>query len=136
MLYCDCAAKYSYHLDFTHFHQTFWRRKYWSGNPFQYFCLENPMDIGAWWTTVHEVSESDMTERLTHTHKVHFGWNDKWHTSFLLISICMEYPHPFTFSLYVSLCLKWVFCRQHMDLIFVSIILYPFSQSVFFGWDI
>ena len=20
----------------------------WNGNPFQYFCLENPMDGGAW----------------------------------------------------------------------------------------
>ena len=24
------------------------------------------MDRGAWWTTVHAVSESDMTEQLTH----------------------------------------------------------------------
>ena len=33
------------------------------GNPLQYFCLENPMDGGAWWTTVHGVAEeSDMTE--------------------------------------------------------------------------
>ena len=23
-----------------------------NGNPFQYFCLENPMDGGAWWATV------------------------------------------------------------------------------------
>ena len=28
MLYCNCAAKYGYHLDFTHFHQSFWRRKW------------------------------------------------------------------------------------------------------------
>ena len=28
MLYCDCAAKYGYHLDFIHFHQPFWRRKW------------------------------------------------------------------------------------------------------------
>ena len=33
-----------------------------NGNPLQYFCLENPMDRGAWWATVHEVTkESDMT---------------------------------------------------------------------------
>ena len=25
-------------------------------NPLQYSCLENPMDRGAWWATVHEVS--------------------------------------------------------------------------------
>ena len=24
-----------------------------NGNPLQYFCLENPMDRGAWWATVH-----------------------------------------------------------------------------------
>ena len=34
-----------------------------NGNPLQYFCLENPMDRGAWWATVHG-KVSDMTERL------------------------------------------------------------------------
>ena len=29
-------------------------------------CLENPMDRGVWWATVHRLSESDMTEQLTH----------------------------------------------------------------------
>ena len=24
-----------------------------NGNPLQYFCLENPMDGGAWWARVH-----------------------------------------------------------------------------------
>ena len=28
------------------------------GNPLQYFCLENPMDRGAWWATVHGVAKS------------------------------------------------------------------------------
>ena len=27
-----------------------------NGNPFQYSCLENPMDRGAWWATVHGVT--------------------------------------------------------------------------------
>ena len=29
-----------------------------SGTPLQYSCLENPMDGGAWWATVHGVAES------------------------------------------------------------------------------
>ena len=29
-----------------------------NGNPLQYSCLENPMDRGAWTTTVHEVTKS------------------------------------------------------------------------------
>ena len=28
------------------------------GNPLQYSCLENPMDKGAWWATVHGVVKS------------------------------------------------------------------------------
>ena len=32
------------------------------GNPLQYPCLENPIDRGAWWATVHGVTESDMIE--------------------------------------------------------------------------
>ena len=28
------------------------------GNPLQYFCLENPMDKGVWWATVHRVVKS------------------------------------------------------------------------------
>ena len=29
-----------------------------NGNPFQYSCLENSMDGGAWWGTVHGVTKS------------------------------------------------------------------------------
>ena len=28
------------------------------GNPLQYSCLENSMDRGAWWATVHKVTKS------------------------------------------------------------------------------
>jgi len=29
-----------------------------NGNPVQYSCLENSMDRGAWWATVHGVAKS------------------------------------------------------------------------------
>ena len=29
-----------------------------NGNPLQYSCLENTMDRGAWWATVHGVTKS------------------------------------------------------------------------------
>ena len=35
-----------------------------NGNPFQYSCLENPMDRGAWQATVHRVAELDTTEAI------------------------------------------------------------------------
>ena len=45
------------------------------GNPFQYSCLENPMDGGAWWAIVHRVQlhrELNVTERLSrHTGKLY-----------------------------------------------------------------
>ena len=34
------------------------------GNPLQYSCLENPMDRGAWWATVHK------SQRVRH------NWSD------------------------------------------------------------
>ena len=39
-------------------------------NPIQYSCLENPMDIGAWWTTVRGVTESDT---IQHAHSMQPG---------------------------------------------------------------
>ena len=31
-----------------------------NGKALQYACLENPTDRGAWWATVHGVTESQM----------------------------------------------------------------------------
>ena len=40
-----------------------------NGYPLQYSCLENPTDRGAWWATVHGITESDMTEQLSMQNK-------------------------------------------------------------------
>ena len=43
------------------------------GNPLQHFCLENAMDTGASWATVHRVGEKSRTRlkelSCTHTHR-------------------------------------------------------------------
>ena len=62
------------------------------GNPLQYSCLENSMDKGSWWTIVHGVSESDMTERLcTLTPPGREGRTEGLLMNFLLF---LETPHP------------------------------------------
>ena len=40
------------------------------GNPVQYSCLENPMDRGAWWPTVHGVAkgQTGLSTERTHIH--------------------------------------------------------------------
>ena len=46
------------------------------GNPLQYSCLENPMDGGAWWATVHGVAESwTLLSNFTLTF---MHWRRKW----------------------------------------------------------
>ena len=37
------------------------------GNPFQYSCLENLMDRGAWWATIHSVTNSQTQLKDTRT---------------------------------------------------------------------
>ena len=45
-----------------------------NGTPFQYSCLENPMDEGAWWAAVHGVDKSwTGPSNFTFTH-----WRRKW----------------------------------------------------------
>ena len=41
-----------------------------NGKPFQYSCLENPVDRGAWWATVHGVAKS--RTRLSDFTSLHF----------------------------------------------------------------
>ena len=31
-----------------------------NGNPLQYSCLENPLDRGAWWASVHGVTKNQI----------------------------------------------------------------------------
>ena len=45
-----------------------------NGNPLQYSCLENPMDGGAWWATLHRVAKSwTQLSDFTSTFNEHTG---------------------------------------------------------------
>ena len=52
------------------------------GNPLHYSCLENPMDRGAWWATVHGVAKS--WTRL----KLYF--NSVWTKNFQMFKLDLE----------------------------------------------
>ena len=43
-----------------------------NGNPFQYSCLENPMDRGAWQSTVYEVSRVGYNWATNHAYTIYF----------------------------------------------------------------
>ena len=48
-----------------------------NGNPLQHSCLENPMDRGAWWATVHRVAKSQTRLKQLSRHtclKVQIPW--------------------------------------------------------------
>ena len=38
-----------------------------NGNPLHYFCLENPVDRGAWWATVHRVAKNRIRQKQLST---------------------------------------------------------------------
>ena len=47
-----------------------------NGNPLQYSCLENPMNRGVWWATVHGIrKELDTTEWLTLSLFIYYVYN-------------------------------------------------------------
>ena len=47
-----------------------------SGTPLQYFCLENPMDGGAWWATVHGVTKNQTQLMQLSSSRITFGLLD------------------------------------------------------------
>ena len=60
MDYSAWGRKESDKTERLHFHFSLSCIAEGNGNPLQYSCLENPMDRGAWWTTVQRVAKSQM----------------------------------------------------------------------------
>ena len=69
---------------------------------FQYSCLENPMDRGAWWATVHRVAKSwTQLNDLTNSNCSSYHSAPSDLQRFMSI-LCAKYNHPITTSIKFS----------------------------------
>ena len=84
-------------------------------SPLQYSCLDNCMDRGTWWATVHRIPKNK-TKRYIHTHRSKFQFNL---TTLNSVSVCL--------ILILENCLLKLFCR--ISSIFI---VYWFIISYFF----
>ena len=103
-----------------------------NGNPLQYSCLENPMDGGAWQTTVHRVLKSqtrlndftffmllDMFQCLP----VYSVWELEWICILLLCENCINFNYvELVFSAFQVYYILLLFCLFIL-LIFESLML-------------
>ena len=78
-----------------------------NGNPLQYSCLENPMDRGAWWATVHGVTKS--RTRLSNFTFTYSNLSYYYYLLYLKLSLCFKAHAPsislhsfFLFACYLS----------------------------------
>ena len=65
-----------------------------NGNPLQYSCLGNPVDRGAWWATVHRVTQS-WTQLSMHIHyllRLLWKWSELMHVKFWTLCLA-HYKH-------------------------------------------
>ena len=83
-----------------------------NGNPLQHFCLENPMDGGAWWATVHRVAESDTTDWLHFYSHFHFACNVP-----LVSLIFLKRSLVFPILLFFSISLHWSLRKAFLSLL-------------------
>ena len=71
------------------------------GNPLQYSCLENPMDRGAWWAKVSEVTLEEQAWFISQEnfHAVHV--TDRIHLKLPMVQwdgSCKYWPQPYPWS--------------------------------------
>ena len=85
-----------------------------NGNPLQYSCLENPMDRGAWRTTVHRVTKIRrdwVTNTFSFTHSIIIGF---FHIYALYLYQCQCSLAPLQFLLVEAMFLlstPWPMCH-------------------------
>ena len=80
-----------------------------NGNPLQYSCLENPIDGGALWATVHRVAKS--RTRLSYFTSLHFMQNlekEELMMSPGLYRLCHLFIHSFNNS-FIQICIQQIY---------------------------
>ena len=74
-----------------------------NGNPLQYSCLENSMDRGVWWATVHQVAKNQtQLSDWTHINLLPSGWFHFCPTHPLALSLFLGCLQIFHFKLPVT----------------------------------
>ena len=73
------------------------------GNPRQYSCLENPMDRGTWWATVHRVTKSRTQLKWLSMHVCILTATGK---------ICCHHTHLLLNTLVIWLCILMLTLSQ------------------------
>ena len=88
-----------------------------NSNPLQYSCLGNPMDRGAWWTTVHGVTKSGT--QLSDFTLLHFNsCGTTSHCGFDFISWMTNELSTFSYTYWPFVCLLWKMSIQGHCLFF------------------
>ena len=95
-----------------------------NGNPLQCSCLENPMEGGAWWATVHGVAQS--RTRLSDFTSFHFK-----HTLNVTVFRPNQTPHRFISFLSVFDSIGEVFHTLFFCWVFSKLALYAFHSLIF-----
>ena len=145
----DESCRAHFHMPIDHLHVFLGKKIYFlylsigegHGNPLQYSCLENSMDRGAWWATVHGIAKSwtrlsdshSLTHLPIHTGLFGFLWhfmsfkkNVFWLYALYWLYVCI-------FSPFGMLTFHFVVEKLKFDLIlvvnfcfcFVLLVLYP-----------
>ena len=79
-----------------------------NGNPLQYSCLENPMERGAWQTTVHGLAKSQTRLSGYHSYSLKaFPWISSRKTSRLSHESSRLFSSIRVFSSDSTLCIMW-----------------------------
>ena len=74
------------------------------GNPLQYSCLENSMDRGAWWATVHRIrkSQTGLKWLSKQAHKAVLRSN-------VTVYIKVKLTHPMSYLIFFIFCCVFLF---------------------------